>query len=98
MHPKTLLPILIILTIPSLLPAEEPLNSANAYIRRGSEHFFANRIAESIADFDKDSYLDSAIAPELWQRGISYYYAGEFKKRREQFESHKTVNPHGAGH
>ena len=94
MHPKTLLPILIILTMPTLLPADEPLDSANAYIRRGAEHFFANRIAESIADLDKAAELDPKIAPELWQRGISYYYAGEFKKGREQFESHKTVNPH----
>jgi len=91
---RTIILCLIIIIIPTFLHAEEPLDSANAYIRRGSEHFFANRIAESIADFDKAAELDPAISPELWQRGISYYYAGEFKKGREQFESHKTVNPH----
>lgn len=93
MHAKSPVLILSLLLIPALLPAEDPLPSANAYIRRGSEHFFANRIAESIADFDKAAELDPSIAPELWQRGISYYYAGEFQKGREQFESHKTVNP-----
>ncbi len=93
MKPIIFLPILILISMPSLLHSDEPLDSANAYIRRGSEHFFANRIAESIDDFDKAAELDPGIAPELWQRGISYYYADEFKKGREQFESHKTVNP-----
>ena len=30
--------------------------------------------------------------PHHWQRGISYYYADEFKKGYEQFERHQTVN------
>ena len=33
------------------------------------------------------------MAPELWQRGITLYYAGRFADCRAQFESHRTVNP-----
>src|SRR6185503_18234938 len=28
-----------------------------------------------------------------WQRGIAYYYAGEYEKGARQFELHRTVNP-----
>ena len=34
-----------------------------------------------------------STAPGHWQRGISYYYAGEFEKGARQFELHQTVNP-----
>ena len=31
--------------------------------------------------------------PYHWQRGIAYYYAGQFEKGVQQFEIHRTVNP-----
>mgnify|MGYP002379296106 CR=1 FL=1 len=65
---------------------------ASALQSRGEERFFEAKIAESIADFD--AYL--AIRPEQdahhWQRGLSYYYAGEYEKGKAQFERHQTVN------
>lgn len=75
-----------------LLQAAEP-ETANEYVRRGMDRFRRNQIAESLQDFDKAAELRPQEAPHLWQRGISDYYAGEFKKGRAQFESHKAVNP-----
>jgi lipoprotein NlpI len=31
--------------------------------------------------------------PEHWQRGIAYYYSGEYEKGARQFKLHQTVNP-----
>lgn len=60
---------------------------------RGEEHFRKARIAESIADFERQIQLQPDQAPGHWQLGIAYYYAGEYKKGARQFELHKTVNP-----
>ena len=74
--------------------AGEGLDSARGYVSRGMERFRDNQIEKSIEDFDRAAKLEPRIAPHLWQRGISLYYAGRFKEGREQFESHKAVNPH----
>jgi lipoprotein NlpI len=60
---------------------------------RGEQHFRDARIAESIADFDRELQLAPDRAAEHWQRGIAYYYAGEYEKGARQFELHRTVNP-----
>jgi lipoprotein NlpI len=60
---------------------------------RGEEHFRHARIPESIADFDREVQLQPNSAAEHWQRGIAYYYAGEFEKGARQFQLHRTVNP-----
>jgi lipoprotein NlpI len=60
---------------------------------RGEERFRQARIAESIADFDRQIELQPDREPEHWQRGIAYYYAGEYEKGARQFELHKTDNP-----
>ena len=60
---------------------------------RGEQHFRQARIAESIADFDRELQLAPDRAAEHWQRGIAYYYAGEYEKGARQFELHRTVNP-----
>ena len=55
--------------------------------------FRSGRIEESVAGFDRLVKLAPDALPQLWQRGIALYYAGRFKDCREQFESHRTVNP-----
>jgi len=60
---------------------------------RGMLHFREDKIAVSIQDFNRAAELDPQMAPQLWQRGISDYYAGKFDEGRRQFELHKTVNP-----
>jgi lipoprotein NlpI len=72
---------------------DAPPQTAAECIDRGMQEFQANKIAESLRDFDRAAELDPAGAPFLWQRGISAYYAGKFQEGRRQFESHKTVNP-----
>jgi lipoprotein NlpI len=61
--------------------------------RRGEEHFRNARIAEAIADFDRQLELRPEDAADHWQRGIAYYYAEEYSKGAKQFELHQTVNP-----
>jgi tetratricopeptide (TPR) repeat protein len=60
---------------------------------RGEEHFRQARISNAIADFDRQIKLQPDQEAGHWQRGIAYYYAGEYEKSARQFELHQTVNP-----
>ncbi|MCE9552571.1 MAG: hypothetical protein K8T91_04225 [Planctomycetes bacterium] len=91
--------ILVITTIQILclslaLAADPTVDTAGQYIARGEQRFRDNDIAGSLSDFDRAAELDPRIAPHLWQRGISHYYAGRYDDGRRQFEAHKAVNPH----
>ena len=77
-----------------LLAADPKLDTAGEYVSRGMQRFRENDIAGSLRDFDRAAETEPRSAPHLWQRGISHYYAGRFKDGRQQFESHKAVNPH----
>lgn len=78
---------LLLLTTASL--AEETAQSA---FQRGVEMFFEAKPKESVEAFDALLKLEPKAKPELWQRGLSLYYAGDFKDGREQFETHQTYN------
>ena len=67
---------------------------ARDLVSSGMQKFRANDAAGSLADFDRAAQLEPKFAPQLWQRGISDYYAGKFREGRQQFELHQTVNPH----
>ena len=71
--------------------AKEP-KQADAYYRRGRANFCAGKIAESVTDFDKYVELNSGAASRQWERGISYYYAGEYAKGAKQFELYQTYH------
>jgi len=60
---------------------------------RAVADFERGRISESVAGFDALIKVRPDVAPALWQRGITLYYAGRFADCRAQFESHRTVNP-----
>jgi len=60
---------------------------------RAVADFQQNRITQAVEGFDRVAKLVPGYAPQLWQRGIALYYAGRYKDCREQFESHRTVNP-----
>jgi lipoprotein NlpI len=64
----------------------------NALFREGVQAFYDAKPKESVAAFDKLIALEPAAKPQLWQRGLSLYLAGDFKGGREQFEVHQTVN------
>ena len=70
--------------------AEETPNQA---FNLGVESFYAGRMEESVAAFDRLIAAVPRAKPDLWQRGLSLYYAGRFAEGREQFESHRSVNP-----
>ncbi len=67
-------------------------SNPKAYIQRGMTNFKLGNIAASIQDFDRAESLDSRLTPYLWQRGLSYYYAGQFEQGVRQFEIDLTVN------
>jgi len=78
---------LLLLTTASL--AQETAQTA---FKRGVEMFFDAKPKESVEAFDALLKLEPRAKPELWQRGLSLYYAGDFKGGREQFETHQTFN------
>jgi tetratricopeptide (TPR) repeat protein len=63
-----------------------------AYIQRGMVYFQLAEINLAIADFDMAEKLEPRLTPYLWQRGLSYYYAGKFAEGAKQFEIDLTVN------
>jgi lipoprotein NlpI len=67
--------------------------TARDVYRRAVSDFENGKIAESATGFDRVAKLSPGDAPQLWQRGIALYYVGRYKDCREQFESHRTVNP-----
>ena len=66
---------------------------AEAFHRRGVEKYFNADVKGSIADFDACLEIQPERDPYHWQRGISFYHAGEYAKGKAQFERHQTVNP-----
>ena len=60
--------------------------------QRGVERFFAGKINEAIADWDRAIALQPQRGPHHWQRGLALYYAGEYEKGVAQFVRHQTVN------
>jgi lipoprotein NlpI len=69
-------------------PTQVPL----AWRQRGRANFCAGNIKESVADFDRYVELAPKTAAQQWERGIAYYYAGEFKKGAKQFEDYQTFH------
>ena len=64
-----------------------------AVFDQATRDFLNHDIVESANGFDKLVELAPNSKPRLWQRGIVLYYAGRYDDCREQFESHRTVNP-----
>lgn len=67
-----------------------------AFYLRGRENFRAGKIKESVSDLDKHVELatadDAKAESRQWERGISYYYAGQFEKGAKQFELYQTYH------
>ena len=61
-------------------------------MQQGQQAFFDAKIDDSLKAFDKLIELVPTAKPQLWQRGLTLYYAGKFAEGREQFETHQTVN------
>jgi len=65
---------------------------ARLHYQRGEDHFFAGRMKEAIADWDREIELVPKRDPHHWQRGLALYYAGRFEDGAKQFERHQVVN------
>ena len=73
--------------------AQAPAGGFRAVFDRAVEDFRQGRVEQSAAGFDRLVEMVPENMPRLWQRGIVLYYAGRLGDCREQFESHRTVNP-----
>jgi lipoprotein NlpI len=62
------------------------------HLLRGEIAFALAEMKEAIAAFDEVIRLEPSLKPSLWQRGLALYYADEFEKGIEQFETHQRVN------
>jgi len=61
---------------------------------RGTEKFKLGEFKEAIADFDRECELDARREPWHWKRGLAYYYAGQFARGRDQFQSYHDRDDH----
>jgi len=71
---------------------EQPSAPPLCWYLRGRENFRAGQIDQSAADFDKYVQLEPQAENRLWERGISYYYAGQFAKGAKQFEDYQKFH------
>jgi lipoprotein NlpI len=65
---------------------------ALAWYLRGRSNYCAGKIKDSVTDFDKYVELRPGDESRQWERGISYYYAGEYAKGAKQFELYQTFH------
>jgi lipoprotein NlpI len=72
---------------------ESRRQSPQDLVEKAEADFAQNKIAESVADYDRLIVLVPSIAPVLWQRGIGLYELGRFKECAAQFAAHATVEP-----
>ena len=83
----------VILSTAVTVHAVQPPPDPQELFDRAINNFFAANILEAAADFDTLIAHAPNLKPQLWQRGIVLYYAQRYDDCREQFESHRTVNP-----
>ena len=69
------------------------VNEARQRVSEGMLAFRQSQVPKSIELFDQAEQEEPRYAPFLWQRGLSYYYANEFTKARQQFQLDVKVNP-----
>lgn len=61
--------------------------AGDIYLRAGKVEF-ATKL------FNRFVQAEPEQLPELWQRGISLYFSGDYDEAVKQFEEHRRVNPH----
>ena len=81
---------LLLAASPAAMQAQ---GAAEAIFQRAVADFERGQIDAAADGFDQVAELLPQQAPHLWQRGIALYYAERYADCREQFESHRTVNP-----
>lgn len=77
--------------------AEEALQQkadSSAHTRAGDAYLRAGHPEKAVDHFNEAVRLRPESEPYLWQRGIAFYFAGQYDRGKEQFELHRDVNPH----
>lgn len=74
------------------LSAQESPKTPDQWMEEGVEAFFEARIDDSAKAFDEVVKAVPQAKPQLWQRGLTLYYAKRYQDGREQFEVHQTAN------
>jgi lipoprotein NlpI len=72
--------------------AQQPAKTPDQWMETGVDAFFDARIEDSAIAFDKVIEAVPQAKSQLWQRGLTLYYAKRYKDGREQFETHQTAN------
>jgi lipoprotein NlpI len=72
--------------------AQQPAKTPDQWMETGVDAFFDARIEDSAIAFDKVIEAVPQAKPQLWQRGLTLYYAKRYQDGREQFETHQTSN------
>jgi lipoprotein NlpI len=63
-----------------------------AWYLRGRENFRAGNMDQAVADFDKHVELHPREQSRQWERGIAFYYAGQYDKGAKQFADYQTYH------
>lgn len=63
-----------------------------AFYRRGRWHFRVGQMVDSLRDFDRYIELAPDRANSQWERGITCYYAKQFKLGTRQFEDYQKYH------
>jgi len=84
--------LLVLMCCAAVWAQEAGPTTAREFQNRGVQRFMAGDFKGAIADWDKVIEMLPAQEAHHWQRGLAYYYAGEFRKGQKQFEMHRTVN------
>ncbi len=66
--------------------------NSTAFYLRGRLRFQLAKPKESVSDFDSHVKLSPRMESRQWERGISMYYAQQYKKGAEQFELYQTYH------
>jgi lipoprotein NlpI len=74
--------------------AQQPAKTPDQWMETGVDAFFDARIEDSAIAFDKVIEAVPQAKPQLWQRGLTLYYAKRYQDGRNQFETHQTANSH----
>ena len=72
--------------------AQDLSKTPDQWMQIGVDAFFDARIEDSAVAFDKVIEAVPQAKPQLWQRGLTLYYAKRYQDGRDQFETHQTAN------
>jgi lipoprotein NlpI len=72
--------------------AQDLSKTPDQWMETGVDAFFDARIEDSAVAFDKVIEAVPQAKPQLWQRGLTLYYAKRYQDGRDQFETHQTAN------